>query len=90
VAVKGRNQSIYIFELLGVAGDPLAAGRLVRLTAYENALAAAHRRDFQEALDLLAPLTDDAAGAVLADRCRHWKQEPPPVDWDGTWVAASK
>jgi adenylate cyclase len=90
VAVKGRNQSIFIFELLGVAGDPLATGHLARLTAYEDALAAAHRREFQEALDLLAPLTDDAAGAVLADRCRHWKQEPPPADWDGTWVAASK
>ncbi len=90
VAVKGRGQSIFVYELLGAAGEPAAAARQAALAPYERALAAAHQRQFQQALDLLAPLAEDGASAVLADRCRHWQRSPPPADWDGTWVAAEK
>jgi adenylate cyclase len=90
VAVKGRGQSIFVYELLGAAGDATATARRAALAAYENALSAAHQRDFSRALDLLSTLGDDKASVVLADRCRHWLGAPPPSGWDGTWVAASK
>jgi adenylate cyclase len=90
VAVKGRGQSIFVYELLGATGDARAAARRAALAAYESALCAAHRREFSRALDLLSTLGDDEAGIVLAERCRHWLGAPPPPGWDGTWVAASK
>ena len=90
VAVKGRGQSIVIHELLGAATDPRAAARHAALAAYEQALAAAQGRQFQQALDLLAPLSDDGPSTVLAGRCRHWLRLPPPPEWDGTWVATEK
>jgi len=90
VAVKGRGQSIEICELVGAASDPRAAARQAALAPYERALAAAQRRQFQQALELLAALPDDGPSAVLTGRCRHWLRVPPPPEWDGTWVATQK
>lgn len=90
VAVKGRSGGVVIYELLGMAGDEGVEAARPRVTAYEAALAASRERQFVRALFLLAPLTDDPPAAVLARRCEAWLKTPPPLDWDGTWIAIAK
>jgi adenylate cyclase len=90
VAVKGKARGVVIYELLGAAGDARLDGMRARVEAYEAALAAAHERQFERALSLLATLRNDQTAAVLAGRCQAWLKAPPPADWDGTWVAATK
>ncbi|MHB2018477.1 MAG: adenylate/guanylate cyclase domain-containing protein [Candidatus Xenobia bacterium] len=84
VAVKGRQQGILIYELLGPPGTP----RTEAVERYEQALKAYFARDFQQALSLLDP--HDAPSQRLITRCHALIETPPPVDWDGSFVATMK
>jgi adenylate cyclase len=88
VAVSGKGQAVRVHELLGTAD--LADGRRETARRYEEALALYLRRDFRAALDGFLALDGDGPSALLAARCRRLIADPPPDDWDGSYVAASK
>jgi adenylate cyclase len=89
VAVKGKQQSVRVYELLGLPEE--CAEAIAKARAYEAALEAYFARDFQGALERLEPITGwDGPGRVLAQRCAQMIAHPPPEDWDGVWVATSK
>jgi hypothetical protein len=44
----------------------------------------------KEALGLLGDAPDDVPSQVLAARCRRLRGDPPPVDWNGVFVAREK
>jgi adenylate cyclase len=88
VAVKGKAQGIDVYELLGPSDSEIA--NLPQITGYEAAFEAYLARDFAGAAALLAPALDDPPSAVLHARCERLKAAPPPADWDGVHVAASK
>ena len=89
VAVSGKGQAVRVYELLGPAG---ASGpRVERARAYEAALALYLGRDFVRALAAFEAIAaEDPPAAVLASRCRGYLEEPPPPEWDGTYVAKTK
>jgi len=89
VAVKGKVQGIAIYELLAErTQDSLRPPHILR---YEQAFGAYQRRDFQTAIRLLLDAeSQDQPSRVLAERCRYLFNHPPPPDWDGTYVFASK
>jgi adenylate cyclase len=84
VAVKGKSEGVEIFELLGRAGSKTA-----QHTAYERALEAYLQRRFDEAMTMLRTL-DDGPSRVLEARCRRYSTQPPPVEWNGVFVALEK
>ncbi len=86
VAVKGRTKGVRVYELLG----PSSVGVTELVRRYELAFEAYQQRRFTEALDLLARQGDDAPSRILAQRCRLYLAEPPPAEWDGTYVAHEK
>src|SRR5262249_45038905 len=88
VAVKGKTESVRVYELLGAraAHDPAAEAA----RAYEKALEAYFARDFRAALALLVRRHDDPPSRVLALRCEALLTHPPPDDWNGVYVASSK
>jgi len=88
VAVKGRREGVKVYELLGIAGGAVAGAGVV--AAYEQALEACWRRDFEAALVLLESQADDPPSRMLGERCRRFRASPPPPDWDGIFVATSK
>ena len=88
VAVKGRREGVLVYELLGEAAPLVASAGVV--TAYEQALAACWRRDFDAALALLESQSDDAPSRILAERCRVFRTAPPPPDWNGVHIATDK
>jgi len=90
IQVKGREQPVTIYELLGRQGgdrpewlEIFAAGR----EAYQ-------RQDWQEALGhfqtVLRLKPDDQAAVVFLGRCLNFQQQPPPPDWQGVYVLESK
>jgi adenylate cyclase len=86
VAVKGKREGMEIFELVGkreTAAPPF-------VERYEKALDGYFARRFDLALELLADGGDDVASRVLAERCRRFREQPPPADWDGVYVATDK
>jgi len=88
VAVKGKAESIDVYELLGRAGETLPNAR--EISVYEAAFQAYLARDFAGAAELLASTQGDAPSQILHARCEQFKAEPPPPDWEGVHVAHSK
>ena len=80
VAVKGKTQGITIYELLDYKTSGVRADHVVR---YEQAFQSYLRGDFGKALSLLSDETHDAPSAVLAERCRHYLENPCEGQWTG-------
>ena len=64
------------------------------VSRYEAGLAAWRARDFTAAIDsfekVLEIRGDDAASALMIERCRHQIENPSADDWDGTSIARTK
>lgn len=95
VAVKGKSESVTVYELLGEASETSDAseGKLRVARAYEAALERYFARDFQGALAGLEASQEsgeDPPSRVLAGRCRAMIERPPGEDWNGVYVAKSK
>jgi adenylate cyclase len=83
VAVKGKHESVRVYELLE---RPTAETR-----AYEAALEAYFARDFTRARELFRAHEErDPPSQVMAARCEAMITRPPPDGWDGVYVATSK
>jgi adenylate cyclase len=88
VAVKGKREGVEIFELLGARNE--VATLPEPLQRYERALEAYFAKRFDAALALLDGCAGDRPSEVLAARCRRFRDEPPPADWDGVYSAPEK
>jgi adenylate cyclase len=88
VAVKGKEEAVRVYELLGMRAE--CADALARAAPYERALEAYFARRFDQALEMLRSRADDPPSRVLADRCKAMLAHPPPPGWNGVYVAASK
>jgi len=93
VMVKGKRRPIRVYELIGLAGE--TDGRLLaKARAFEAALELYRRRRFDEAEAAFEALPGahgpDHASDEYAARCRHFRAEPPPSDWNGSWALTEK
>jgi adenylate cyclase len=85
VAVKGKEQAVRVFEVLGLTGelDPATARRR---QDFARALELYRQRRFPEALAgfeaLGAAAPADGPARTYRDRCRKFMEAPPPADWD--------
>ncbi|MFA5184974.1 MAG: adenylate/guanylate cyclase domain-containing protein [Patescibacteria group bacterium] len=93
VAVKGKKEPAVIFEAIA---ETAAATPEQKKSAelFDAAFAKYLAKDFtgcsaacDEVLKLKA---DDFAAQQLKERAAHFVAEPPPADWDGTWVYLKK
>ncbi|MEZ4340876.1 MAG: adenylate/guanylate cyclase domain-containing protein [Sandaracinaceae bacterium] len=82
VGVKGRARPIEIYEPLGREGE-VDEARLAFARTYEAAFDAYRRREWQAAVDTLAPLGDEPSAARLRARCEALLATPPDDDWVG-------
>jgi adenylate cyclase len=85
VRVKGKNEAIEVYELLGRAGE--IAPALERFARrYEEALALFRDRRFADAIGVLDDLArehaDDLSIQRLTARARALRDDPPGADWD--------
>ena len=88
VAVKGKTAGVLVYELLGARGEPLQNAEAAR--SYELAFQDYSRRDFTAAVARLEQHPSDPPSRALLARCRSLLSQPPPPDWDGVHVAATK
>ena len=94
VKVMGRQQALNIFELLGTPETPLPDALERMLELYAEAMAAYHQRRWDEAFELfkhcrvLRP--GDGPSLVLSERCKLYRDVPPPEDWDGAFEHLTK
>jgi len=93
VAVKGRNQSTLVFELLDPADSPPILAVPDALDAYHQALASYKEGAWKEAdrrfSDLLRRVPDDPLTLWHHRRCREYR-DAPPQQWNGITALQSK
>ena len=88
VAVKGKSAPITIYELLGMKGALEHCRQVV--STYETAFSAYAAGKFENALTVLQENVSDPPSTVLIERCKAFLQVPPPADWRGIYISASK
>jgi adenylate cyclase len=94
IRVKGKAQIVAIHEALDYHTEETFPNRdkvlecfaegLERYRAREWDLAG---REFRQCLELNPK---DQPSEVYLQRCRHYRESPPPSDWGGIWIMASK
>ena len=91
IIVKGRQQPVRIFELLGIKGE-VDAERLEGARHFEKALEAFRARRFDEAWQafLSAAHRNDRAADPYVAMCERYVSEPPREDWDGSYQMLTK
>ncbi len=90
LVVKGKSEPIKVYEVVGREGEVDAAA-LERVIRFHAALDLYDAREFSAAataFDALA--TQDPAAEMYAERCRHYLDDPPPLDWNGAFEMKTK
>lgn len=86
IAVKGKTKPVKVYEVLGLAEEPLDDDRAELLRLFAGGLEAFRRRDwemaeqyFNGALEIDG---DDGPSRLYVRRCQEYASNPPPADWD--------
>lgn len=93
VRVKGKDQPVLILEPAGPqeqVSDPVRTN----IERFHQALDAYAVRDWDQAEELLQQLIargdDRKVYHLYLDRIAHFREEPPPADWDGVFTHETK
>lgn len=93
VVVKGKTQSVLIYELVGKK-EAISADQAAFIQAYEKALALYFDRQWDGAIlafgQALGKVPEDRASKVMIGRCQRFKSAPPPQNWDGAYRVQRK
>ncbi len=96
IRVKGRNEPVAIYELIGSRTDHINSAKLELIEHYHKGREYYLKRQFTPALaefvKALSADNNDKASMLYMTRCQHWLQSPPSdVDWDeGVWTFKEK
>ena len=94
IRVKGKNQAVNIYELIGDRSLPLDAHTQRLLELYHCGREAYTNRDFQQAIlyfekaSRLEPT--DHAISIHLERASNYLLNPPPESWDGVHTMTTK
>ncbi len=93
VKVKGKNEPVAIFEPVGHRND-IEKSVTQELSAYRRALASFRAQDWDKAeldfFNLNRASPDRYLYQVYLNRITIYRNEPPPVNWDGVFVHKNK
>jgi adenylate cyclase len=88
VKVKGKQQGITIYELIGYTKD-LSKELSQELEKHEKALDLYFSQKWDEAYKIFSQLAEQYPNKriyhVYLERINHLKETPPSKDWDGTY-----
>jgi adenylate cyclase len=98
IAVKGKKESVHIYELVGLTDDLpslLPTKKQIEFSQqFGKAFKAYLSMKWDEALAILEELVQKFGKEhilmMYIERCKDFKKNPPPKDWDGTIALTSK
>jgi adenylate cyclase len=98
IRVKGKQQPVTIYQLMGRQEDFAADGsaETVRLQveAFTRARELYRERQWKAARDafqeILGKWPKDGPAGVYLERCQEYLAEEPPANWDGVFVMTHK
>jgi len=93
VKVKGKNQPIKVYELLGLKGETDPA-LVEKARLFEKGLPLFRARKFAAAIALFKSVVvahgEDHACENYLERSEGYIKEAPPSDWDGSHALTEK
>lgn len=93
LAVKGKKEPVKVFELVCKIGDE-PEGWFEKTEMYDKAIQLHLDRKWDEAIatfeDLLKKWPDDGPSKTYINRCKEYKENPPPEGWDGRYILTHK
>lgn len=93
VRVKGRNEPVAIFEPLGRQGK-LDPAMLEEQEAFGHVYSHYLAREWDESVehlhDLLKMKPEAKLFRLYLERIEHYRQQPPPPEWDGVFTHTTK
>jgi adenylate cyclase len=92
MTVKGKKKPVMIYEILNETDKALPRLRLLK-TNFEKGLAAYRNRDWDSAIGVFESNVrdfDDEPSKVFITRCKLFKKNPPPEEWEGVFSLTSK
>ncbi|OLP15625.1 adenylate/guanylate cyclase domain-containing protein [Leptolyngbya sp. 'hensonii'] len=88
IKVKGKNQAVKIYELVGLRSEPLPEQKQEAIAHYHEGRKHYLNRDFDLAIAEFAKARKmdpaDLAASLHITRCNQWMTNPPPDHWDGS------
>jgi len=93
VRVKGKDQPVRIYELLGKEGE-MADSMISNISSFEQALAYYRNCRWDEAEEILQNLLQQDLNhklyTLFLERINMCRQSPPSENWDGVYTFESK
>jgi adenylate cyclase len=92
VRVKGKETPVAIYEPLGPKSD-LDEAVQKNAADFETAFARYQAQDWEQAESILSDLNTRAPRKlydIYLERIAHFRETPPPADWDGVFVYTTK
>ena len=93
VRVKGKDESVAIFEPIGISGE-IEKSRLDMLKLWGQALKLYRARDWDMAelqiINLLKQAPDSGLYKLYLERIAYFRRQPPEDGWDGSWKFDTK
>lgn len=83
VVVKGRAQSITIYEVLGLSTK-------LDINSFEKALKLYRTREFLKASEIFIKLQEDKLAQLYLKRCQEYTDNPPDDNWNGIYIMETK
>lgn len=94
IQVKGKNEPVKVYELLGSTKMEMSEAKRQSLELYNEGLKLYRARQWEEANAYMqqAFSLDETcyAAQIYAERASLYQLRPPPEDWNGIFVMASK
>jgi adenylate cyclase len=95
IAVKGKQEAVRIFGLLGDAELSRSTGFLAHTERHDRMLSCFRAQDWAGARAALAECAAHSSELVgfydlYAERIAHFEANPPGPDWDGVFVSETK
>lgn len=94
IAVKGRSQSVVIYELLGEKDSTEAAAQQNLATSFQNAYNVYLKREWQQAKEMFSSILkdfpEDYPATMYIERCEKYLINEPEEAWSGITRVDSK
>ncbi len=93
IRVKGKQEPVAVFELLGFSGDVSGVEQIALddyLAGYELYRAAQFARAAEYFRLAFEKKTGDSLYRLYMERCARFIDNPPPDDWDGVYTMTTK
>ncbi len=94
IQVKGKNQPVSVFELIGLKSDPIGDIQSQIIEHYHTGREHYLNRRFSKAMAEFAEVLEldksNKAANIHITRCQHFLLNAPEDDWDGVWRLTEK